>query len=744
MNLLAEYHSYRGNAPAHTDRISLSENFRGGDFEDFPCTVSLTGDRGKEEINGELRFFFSAPAAESASVSLTVELADWRKGNYVFAPAAAYDGNRFTSRPLAYPPYAEFSREEALTAAPVVTDIPRLSDREPQSVICFRSGDLSTPAIGFYDDENHQGMLLFGPHQVNGDCTGFTVREDLDKGTASFELSAPSVRENTRYFFGHRGDGFFPDFHAPSDDSGRCFQAEETVVLPFYLFFFQADSLTEFFTYFHSRRECLETGAPANTAPFRRVYEAIKEKYQQENYIAEGDEGYFSVGTDHSLPQNCWQTGWVGGGMNGYAFLLEDQGDARERALKSLQFPFNRLQNQNGWIAGMYSNGKIYGDAFQTQGNSVLLLRKNADFLYFAMKQYLLEQPEGLAEPIKGLAGAFVRLYHRFGQLGQFVNIETGEILTGGTCSSAIAMAGLALAYEAFGEESFLETAEALGELYDQEYLSRGIANGGPGEICQAPDSESAFGLLEGYVQLYETTRRAQWLDCAQRAWALAATWVVSYDFRFPRDSAASRLGVRSQGAVFANVQNKHGAPGICTLSGNSLLKLYRFTGNRRYLECLRQISHCIPQFVSLPERPVPGLNKKFLRPGYLNERVQLSDWEGKEKVGEFINDSNWPEVTMLLTYAEVPGVYVDFASGTAVAFDHVQCKVESFSEKQMILQLMNDSPYDTEVTLLEDDSAQRDLVRHNYFPRMRRIELKSGEQRLVTAFRPSEKEAAR
>lgn len=33
---------------------------------------------------------------------------------------------------------------------------------------------------------------------------------------------------------------------------------------------------------------------------------------------------------------------------------------------------------------------------------------------------------------------------------------------------------------------------------------------------------------------------------------------------------------------------------------------------------------------------------------GYINERIQTSDWEGKHTVGEFLYGSNWPEVSML------------------------------------------------------------------------------------------------
>lgn len=42
-----------------------------------------------------------------------------------------------------------------------------------------------------------------------------------------------------------------------------------------------------------------------------------------------------------------------------------------------------------------------------------------------------------------------------------------------------------------------------------------------------------------------------------------------------------------STGAVWANVQNKQGGPAICTWSGDSLLKYFRATDDRRALNLL-------------------------------------------------------------------------------------------------------------------------------------------------------------
>lgn len=701
------------------------------------CTVHIRARNDGPLLRAQVQFTFTRPTALASSVAVRFIADGWRKENYVFAPAAVYDGNRFLSLPLPYPPYAQ-ETEGKLDAPTVITDIPRLSGTAAQSKIELRSGDMSTPAIGYYDWEEKKGHLLFTSHMAGGDYTGLSVYEDLDKQSAAFQVTSPAVREQTKYFFGEKADGsgFYPHT-APSDDTGRWFAAGDTVLLPFAIYQFDAEDLASFFARFHEQRTCIEAGSEAACVPYSKAYETVKAKYQRENFTKEIGGGYYCVGVRPEVPEQCWQAGWVGGGMNYYTFMLEDKGAARERALSTFRYIFDRFQMENGWIAGMYANGVFYGDTFyDRENNPVLLVRKDADLLYFVLKEYLLCKNElaGYAGKIRALADAFVRFYRKNGQLGQFIDMANDRIVIAGSACGAMAPGALSLAYEVFGDTAYLETAEALAELYVNDYLHKGLINGTPGEIAQAPDSEGAFGLLESLVQLYETTGKERWLRAAQEAFELADTWVMSYDFTFPAESAAAKRGAHTTGTVFANAQNKHSAPGICTLSGNSLLKLYRFTGNETCLSALAAISRALMQFVSLPERPVFTLSGKYLPAGYVNERVQTSDWEGKETIGGFLYGSNWPEVCVLLTYGEVPGVYVDLHAGKAFALDSVLCGInECAGDRRMALWIENPTAYEATVTVMGDLPTDRDAVKHNYFSTMQKIVLAPGERKNIT-----------
>jgi hypothetical protein len=93
----------------------------------------------------------------------------------------------------------------------------------------------------------------------------------------------------------------------------------------------------------------------------------------------------------------------------------------------------------------------------------------------------------------------------------------------------------------------------------------------------------------------------------------------------------------RSTGAVWASIQNAHGAPGMYILSGNFLLRLYRATGDKRYMELLKDITHNVVQYTTTEKNPV--VPKAV--PGSVSERVNLSDWEGANNIGGSIPDGD-------------------------------------------------------------------------------------------------------
>lgn len=156
-------------------------------------------------------------------------------------------------------------------------------------------------------------------------------------------------------------------------------------------------------------------------------------------------------------------------------------------------------------------------------------------------------------------------------------------------------------------------------------------------------------------------------------------------------------------GAVWASIQNKHAAPGICTSSGDALFKLFRATGNRLYADLLRDIQHAHAEAVNMPGH----LTTHHLI-GSSMERIQPSDAEGKESVGNFINTRNsWTETAGMLMALEIPGIYINTDKNEIYVFDHVVTEIIAKEKSSLVIAITNPTAYDATVSLLAENNRQ-------------------------------------
>ena len=387
---------------------------------------------------------------------------------------------------------------------------------------------------------------------------------------------------------------------------------------------------------------------------------------------------------------------------------------ALKRAVANLEWMFARAQLPSGLFYAVYQDGEACGDGFGIPGTERwYMVRKQADALYFLLKTFSAlgasepdwRLPEHWAAGARRLADRFVATFRRFGQLGQYLDCETGEVVVGGSTAAAMAPGALALAGQYFDCPEYVEVAVALARQLDERDVAAGITTGGPGEIVKCADSESAFAMLESFVVLYEVTGDGHWLERARAMAAQCLTWCASYDYAFPPQSPFGRLDIRAAGSVWANVQNKHSAPGICTLSGDALLKLFRYTGNRLWLDQIQETAHNLPQYVSRADKPVG--EAPAMSPGYICERVNFSDWEGRGNIGGSLFGSCWPEVSMLLAAAEVPGIYVQPDTRLLCVLDHVEARLLTAEDGTARLEVRNPTAFDAEVRVLAESSAE-------------------------------------
>lgn len=583
-----------------------------------------------------------------AIVEIEIEGCDG--GEYVLFPGCCYNGNRFRAVKKGYPPMFDPGDFGADTE-PTITDVPRLNP-DGSGSIEVTTGDVSVPCIGVFLPAKRQGFLVHTVQALHGRNIGLAY----EKGKVT--LSYPA-RRSQKYEW---------PFMRPNDEVWEDFEAD----IPHEVVTDKCSSMEEFYAFFFRERKTMYMDDSLPRVPSREEQARVHlEKYNTLNWYEE--QGFY--GSD--VPDGgaiVWSTGWVGGGISSYPMMKLGGKLEYERGMRTLGYLFN-LQGRSGFFAAQTTaDGKLVHDGFGVRGTEGFsLVRRSTDVLYYLFKHFLLIDgvPGRFVEGARRCADALVRVFETYGQLGQFVDVDTGEIRVGGSAAGTLASAALVEAYSYFDDPRYLESAEQIGRYYREEFLEKGYSTGGPAEILQCPDSESAFALLESYVRLYDTTKKQEWLDSAEFASHLCSSWVVAYNYEFPKGSEFHRLGMKTVGTVFANSQNKHSAPGICTLSGSSLKELYDLTGDSRYLELFTEITTTVGQYISTPERPIYSwkvpkdstvhgssdveVPQEKLPSGFICERVNMSDWETQKCVGGVFNGSCWSEVSNMLLLAGKP-----------------------------------------------------------------------------------------
>ena len=646
-------------------------------------------------------------AVDQASVGIELAYAQWSVDEWVFMPACVYAGNRFPlhgadwwKKPIAVDPRPDPANWVSISSCP------HLEHGSGPSRIQVLVGDCSTPCVGVFSPASSRGVLLITDQGgVHGDH-GLHVEEADDRRSARILIKSPGVRAGGKYNW----KGVLPD-------RGARLVAGEIITVRVVLHEFAATSPEDLYQRFVSCRKELAPQRERHDLPFASAFRLIEEKHNKESWTE--PYGYWSVGMRES-PSQDWQTGWVGGSNTIWPLMIAGDHVSFARAQRAWDFVC-QSQTPSGFLRGCFSAGVWMDD------DSRCYLRYSCDTLYFLMKTLLhlrVGPPHIEAKPewlqlARGLCDGLAKVWEASGHLPHYVNGVTGGVVLGGSCAGALAPAGLMLAARYFVEPRYRSVAEGAARRYRDHFLAKGLTNGGPGDIFQNVDSESAAALLESMVVLMEETGGdREWVDAARRCAAYGATWVTSYDFRFPPQSTFGRLDMLTTGTVWANVQNKHAAPGICTLSGASLLKLWRATGEECWLDLIRDIARCLPQYVSRSDQPIPdtraGKRWKVMPAGWVNERVNLSDWEVRGEpweeigVGEIFGGSCWSEPAILNTIAEVPGIHLATDTLELTVFDHVHVQIAHVAPDRITLRLTNATRYAAVPVLLAEDTAER------------------------------------
>lgn len=718
---LNQYDTLRYNTLASKRTVHVSDKTTFVDEGNSTWQITSAVEENKEfrgVFDISITFLCKTGSLPNASVSADINFTQWSRANYVMLPGAVYNGNRYPSVKMDYMPFFFDASHTGIDKPILLSDQPRLNHADGISRLQLRSGSMAMPAAGVAALDKKQGTwLLFEQGNTLGDYQ-IDVEEYDNKSKATYSLTSPVVREATKYFIATT--------QQPSDDKPAHFKAGDSIQIKFQLAVFNCPTIQELFNKLAALRswKFRKTKIPESDYPFSYAFDVIENKYNRENWRPSG---YYAVGTVDHLHQD-WQIGWVGGMMTTLPLLADGKEQSKERVKKNFDWLFPKGISPSGYYYDIAYKDTFYG-AFPNKalGADLVLTRKNADACYYIFKQFDLMNKMKLPVKPSWTDGNFkalnaqINTWKKYAQLGQFVNQQSGELFIGNTTSAGIFPAALCAAFRSSADSSYLSLAEEIANYYYTNFIAKGISCGGPGDALQSFDSESAYGLLESLTELYETTFDKNWLRKAEEMAIQFSSWVVAYNYQFPAQSLFGQSGFTTKGAVYANTQNTHAGPAICTHSGIALLKLYRATKNRFYIDLLRDISRGIPQFLSTKEKPIG-----CLKDGYVNERVNMTDW--LEPIGEIFCGSTWAETSLLLTATELPGIYVNTSKKETIDLDNVNSYVEAKGKNQRLV-ITNRTPFSATVKILsESEPESARPLGLNAFTKWRKVTVEAGK----------------
>ena len=109
------------------------------------------------------------------------------------------------------------------------------------------------------------------------------------------------------------------------------------------------------------------------------------------------------------------------------------------------------------------------------------------------------------------------------------------------------------------------------------------------------------------------------------------------------------------------------------------------------------------PQYVYTGKEPY----NKTMKPGMVSEQFNMSDELGARGDMGWVSAS-WPATCVLLSYGEVPSVFVDLNTGRCAIFDQIEAK---FDAKSQSLHLSNPTSYPAKVRVQRNRGSDVNLV---------------------------------
>jgi hypothetical protein len=199
----------------------------------------------------------------------------------------------------------------------------------------------------------------------------------------------------------------------------------------------------------------------------------------------------------------------------------------------------------------------------------------------------------------------------------------TGEVREDSGTSSYNPVPLLVRLSQETGQRKYLDSAIRAAEYVWTNFGSKGVFVGGATDNPNIVDKEAGMLSLEAFLDLYDATHDAKWLERAQAAGNYTESWIWIWNVPMPLDANDSELqwkrgvptvGLQGISALYAGSVDEYLAWSVPAYA-----RLYKATKDEHYLDVARVLLHDTKSMLALP-----GRTYDLLGPGWQQENWRM------------------------------------------------------------------------------------------------------------------------
>lgn len=259
------------------------------------------------------------------------------------------------------------------------------------------------------------------------------------------------------------------------------------------------------------------------------------------------------------------------------------------------------------------ATGKPWDSSVRSDNNWLAPWLRNAtEDMRVLMRAFRREKGQGREHPewfnwVKQYADWLIQQQRADGSFPRRWERGSNVVAESSGTSSYCPVPLLVLMSEETGDPIYRQSAIRAAEYIWTGFGSRGLFVGGAIDNPNITDKEAGMLSMEAFLSLYEATRDSKWLERAEAAATFTESWIWIWTVPMPLDADDTQLHWKKSAPAI-------GFQGITAMNSGSVDEyldwavpsyagLFKYTGDRHYLDVARVLLHDTKQMVALPGR---------------------------------------------------------------------------------------------------------------------------------------------